>query len=145
MELLKTAIHLYWVQPQGSATEYLHGVSCMNVIENTVYSSCKTLFLRILRTNFILVLILRIDIHLLNHNATLWDFLQTVFRTQVYILHGSCICGLSGLLWGETACPDSQIAGDTSHGQPTQTQGFKKPDLSPNISLNLSFCGYIIH
>ena len=41
----------------------------MSFIEDTVYSSQKTLFFRIFRTNFVLVLIPRIDIHLLNHNA----------------------------------------------------------------------------
>ena len=41
----------------------------MSFIEDIVYSSHKTLFFRILRTNFVLVLILRIDIHLLNQNA----------------------------------------------------------------------------
>lgn len=41
----------------------------MSFIEDIVYSSHKTLFFRVLRTNFVLVLIPKIDIHLLNHNA----------------------------------------------------------------------------
>lgn len=68
-----------------------------------------------------------------------YAFFQTVFRTQPYILDGSCLCSsiraaLGGVEGRDLPAQTFQIPENTSQEQSTQTQSFKKTDLSPKAN-----------
>ena len=96
----------------------------------------KTLFMRILRRNLVLVLILRTDTHLLNDNATLEDFvhswkqfLQNPAKYSAWILH----------LWFLQGCFREKLPAQILKYQKTppmdsepKPRASRSPTLAPN-------------
>lgn len=98
--------------------------------------------MRILSRNFILALIPHTYIRLLNNDSTLWCFMhsskQSSEPSHIFWMDPVSVV-LSGLLWGGVEGRDLpaqtfQIPENTSQEQSTQTQSFKKTDLSPKAN-----------
>lgn len=86
----------------------LDNVSLVPSAWMSLKTSYETLSAKLLRRNFILVLILRRDIHLWNNYATFWDFVHSCKRSSELAIYSGWILNpwFSQSCPRGTACPD---------------------------------------